>query len=486
MVSNITLVRLAPFITSSRNHPQDILPPFGVAYVASVLAKKGLKPSIIDAMAERIPPDRLAALITGNKPDLIILDACSSGSSELTGLCERLSSATEARIWSMGHFASASPEVLLKNNPRIEGCIIEEPEETAVDLIGYLNEKQDLENVKGIAFYDKEKQEVVMTGKRDYIRDLDKLPPIDYDLLKLDKYRIYSAHMPFFRKVKWGFLLTSRGCPYGCIYCSATLRQSYGAPFRSNSPASVVAQMEALINRYGVNAIAFQDDNFTFDKERAIGICNEIIRRKLKINWVIQARADCLDREILESLKKAGCVYIGVGVESGSDRILSLLQKDQSREKIIAAFREIDRAGIFAIAFFMLGNPQETYSEMLETIKFAEELDPLMIQVAFFTPYPGSKYYEALQGDKRSPDTQHHYNLVNSNFSAVPTEELIKLRALFYLKYYLRPGYISRYLRHRALYAIFNNNELGLLYRTFKYLAFGQKGIMAEKMRRNG
>ena len=241
---------------------------------------------------------------------------------------------------------------------------------------------------------------------------------------------------------------------------------------RSNGPETVVRQIEELIDEYKVNAIVFQDDNFTFDRERTIAVCNKIIQKNLKIHWVIQARADCLDREMLAWLKRAGCVCIAVGVESGSERILKLLKKSQTKEIIHSSVRQIKEAGISVIAFFMIGNPTETYAEMMESFNLAKELKPQLIQVAFFTPYPGSSFYETLDENKRNIGNIHHYNTLKYNFSNVPDKELLRFHKMFYLKYYLSPSYILRYLKNRTRYAFFNNDEFKLLYRTFKYLFY--------------
>lgn len=467
-IKSIVFARILPFAHSRQSHPQDILPPFGIGFTATILKSKGIKVRIIDMLVEDLGPPEIAELIAKDSPDLVILESTSAAQAAL----KDFASLNKARIWCMGHFASTLPEILLKNNRFIEGCIIGEPEETIIELVDCLNRAGDIRAVNGIAFYDRKEDKIIIIEQRAFIEDLDSLPPIDFRLLKFNKYRVFSAHVPTWRKLRWGFLLTSRGCAYKCIYCSPTLRQSYGANMRANSPEMVVRMMERLISDYKVNAIAFQDDNFSFDKKRTIEICRIIIERRLDIYWVIQARADCLDKETLEWLKRAGCCCIAVGVEAGSERVLKLLKKGQTKAIIRSSFKQIKEAGISGIGFFMIGNPNETHAEIMETFELANELRPQMIQVAFFTPYPGSSFYETLNGKKTELNSVHHYNMLKHNFSNIPDRELRRIHKMFYLRYYFSPRFIARYLRNRAPYAFLNNHEFGLLCRTFKYLLF--------------
>ena len=474
MIKNITLVRLAPITDSASVHPHDTLPPFSLAFVATILSQRGFDIKVIDTLVENLKAEDIAGAVYAHNSDLVIMDATYSAQRFLSDLEKFIFPRKAIGFWCLGHYASALPEILLKKNNFIDGCVIGEPEVTVLELIGCLNGRSDIRWVKGIAFRDGKENKFVCTEKRELIHDLDELPSINYHLLKYEKYKVFSVHIPIFQKVKWGFLLTSRGCPYRCIYCSLTLRQSFGEEFRTNSPEVVVRRIEELINSYGVNAIAFQDDNFAFDKNRVISICEEIIKRKIKIHWVIQARADSIDYETAVFLKKAGCVCIALGVESGSQRILGLLEKGESKDEIRKSVTCIKKAGIFLTAFFMIGCPTETFSELEETLNFARELKALIIQVAFFTPYPGSRFYQSMAG-KQLPTHLDHYDGFEHNYSNVSTRDLIKFRNDFYFKYYFSFSYILTYLRCRAPYAFINNGELMLVLKALKYLLSKKK-----------
>lgn len=468
MIKNVTLIRITPFNDSS--HPHDLVPPFSIGYLATILDRKGFNVHVIDTLVEPISKTEIIKLISRYESEVVFIDSTSSSDSFLGQLSRDINLDGKAKVWSIGQYASTLPKILLEKNRFVEGCIIKEVENTAVDLIECFNSGGDLEKVRGIAFSRQEGKEIIITEERELIEDLDQLPPINYRLLNHDKYRVFSVHISIFSRLRWGFLLTSRGCPYECIYCSPTLRESYGKKFRANSAKVVVDQMEELINKYKMNVIAFQDENFTFDRERTIAICDEIIKRSLKIKWVIQTRADHLDRELLRSLKNAGCTYIGIGVESGSDRILELLKKGETKDRIRLSIQQAHEIGISTIAFFMIGNPTETHQELMQTFKFAKELQPMMIQVAFFTSYPGSENYETFRKKEDDLEGLFHYDPIRSNSSKVATGELIKFQKIFYLKYFLSWSYVFKYLRHRAPFAIFNNQELGLLCKTFKCL----------------
>lgn len=469
MINNVTLVKLSSRGASRSLHPQDFLPPFSIGYVATILQKKGLNISVIDTSVDKINNEGITQFVDRYNTDLVIIDCFSTAEDMLNDLAKKLSSLDKVKIWCMGHFASTLPETLLTNNKFIDYCIIGEPEETAAELIDCANNKNDIKKIKGIALRKADGIEILQTDKRPLIKELDKLPPINFKLLKIEKYKIFSAHIKSFNKLKWGFLLTSRGCPYKCIYCSTTLRQSYGEQFRANSPGHVVMMMQELIKEHGINTIAFQDDIFTFNRNRTIKICNKIIERGLKIKWIIQTRADCLDEELLYLLKKAGCECIALGIESGSDRILSVLRKDITKDKIRQTIKLIRSFNISLIAFFMIGNPTEEYSELKETFEFARELSPIIIQVAFFCPYPGSLFFDSLEKKRHKIENLYHYHYPKVNPSRVSDKKLATFQKSFYLRYYLSPEYILNYLRHRVCYSMINNHEYILLYKVLKY-----------------
>jgi radical SAM superfamily enzyme YgiQ (UPF0313 family) len=207
--------------------------------------------------------------------------------------------------------------------------------------------------------------------------------------------------------------------------------------------------MQHLV-RLGVTVLHFKDDIFTINRARTMELCEEIQRRGVKLSWTAQTRADCVDLELLRAMRAAGCCTISMGIESGSPRILEVLRKRETVEDAIRAAEMARRAGLYLVNFFLLANPTETMEEMEMTLALAKRLDPDILQVGFFTPYPGSPYYEETYRDKdnHSPDEFSHYNKI-INLSAVSTDALYAFQKRFYLEVISRPRFAARFLRNR-------------------------------------
>jgi radical SAM superfamily enzyme YgiQ (UPF0313 family) len=167
-------------------------------------------------------------------------------------------------------------------------------------------------------------------------------------------------------------------------------------------------------------------------------------------------------------MRRAGCTGLNLGAESGSDRILQVLAKGETTDVVRNAVKQIQAEGMAVTLSFILGNPDETEAEMLQTLAFAQQLAPLMVQVAFLTPYPGSKLYENPSGLSISSCAQ--YDRLCCNLSQVPDQRLVRLQRLFYRHFYLSPAAIWRYLTRRVPYAITDRKEWRLLWRTLAYL----------------
>jgi len=161
--------------------------------------------------------------------------------------------------------------------------------------------------------------------------------------------------------------MTSRGCPYRCVFCSVS--EQWGHKIRHRSPKNVVNEIEFLLKNYPfLEGIRFFDDVFTIDKNRVIEICQEIIKRKLNFTWECEARADAIDKELVREMKRAGCEFIDLGVESGSNKILKNIKKNITVEQAIDAVKIIKQAGIGLKVFIMHGLPGETYEDIRKTV----------------------------------------------------------------------------------------------------------------------
>ncbi|MBI2875351.1 MAG: radical SAM protein [Candidatus Tectomicrobia bacterium] len=325
--------------------------------------------------------------------------------------------------------------------PFIDSLILGEGEITLPELLDALEAGRPLEGVPGIAF--RREGEVVLTEPRPLIEALDSLPFPDRSLIPYQRY--YSV---LGKEGLMTTLLTSRGCPFSCIYCG---RFHIGKRFRARSARNVVDEMAACV-AMGIGELQVFDDIFTLDKRRALAVCHEIVRRGLKISWAIRSRVDTVDPELLDNLARAGCRRISYGVESGSDEILKNLKKGITTRKAEEAVRMAQEAGLTVLADFMLGSPGETREHVLRTIEFALKLRPDFAQFTVTTPYPATELYlEGLRQGVIARDYWQEFAQNPQEAFVTPfwnehlvREELLELFRLAYRRFYLRPSYVLR------------------------------------------
>lgn len=282
-------------------------------------------------------------------------------------------------------------------------------------------------------------------GRNHQTIDMDDLPYLAYHLLPwLD----YKPHPPHGRALPWLPMITSRGCPYQCSYCSKVV---FGSKFRAQSPARVVDEMVYLQERFGVKEIAFYDDVFTLDSKRVYGIAEEILSRGLKVCWTCETRADLVDAELLAQMRKAGCYSISYGIESGSQDILDVIGKGITLEQSEEAVRLTQEAGMQTIGYFMIGSPNETPETVRQTIEFAKNLKLDYAQFAIATPFPYTKlwdYYKDEHEEMNIPWESLVYAGTGSKVSPVFESEALSRGDIerwvsrAYREFYLRPSYI--------------------------------------------
>lgn len=279
-----------------------------------------------------------------------------------------------------------------------------------------------------------------------YIKDIDDVPAPSRHLLRMDYYLkskdripyiIYYAFVPPGTRI--ASLLTSRGCPYLCIYCHNTWR---GTPVRFNSAERVIAEIEHLKEKYRIGAVYFVEDNFFVHRKRAHEICELMIRKKFNIIWGASTRVDNIDRETLRLAKVAGCRLVNFGFESGSQRILDLLKKGTKVEDARRAVAMCNEEGLMANGSFMLGNPTETMEDIELTRKFVRENRITLPAFYITTPYPGTELWDIAIERNLIPKDANWADFaqerVVANLSEVPKEKIEELRAKWYLEYFMR------------------------------------------------
>jgi anaerobic magnesium-protoporphyrin IX monomethyl ester cyclase len=311
---------------------------------------------------------------------------------------------------------------------------------------------------------------------RPYIRDLDSIPRPAYHLMNMDFYLSardrapYNTALIFIPKgYKVASMLTSRGCPYSCIFCHNSWK---GIPFRGNSPERVIEDIKYLVNTYKVKALIFFDDDFFAIKKRTRKICELIKENDIDIIWGCNGRVDTVDADTLKIAKQAGCRQVAFGMESGSQKILDVLNKRTTVQQNRDAIRMCKEAGVSCVAFFILGNPHENYEDIELTRKFILQNVIDCIGLCIATPFPGTKLWDWC-GDNKfippgvkwsdfSPDDS---SLRVSEF--VTPEEIKRLRSRIFLEFAFKKNSFSQFLK-MSLRQPFQ--AVKKAYRVFKHL----------------
>lgn len=308
--------------------------------------------------------------------------------------------------------------------PGIDYGIIGEGEEALLELLNALENKQDVKKIRNLLFI--ENRKVQMNETRPFIKNIDELPLPAFDLININEYVDY----PFFKGVHIG-LCTSRGCPYNCSFCASNI--AWKRTVRLSSSERVIEEILYMINNYKINNFLFFDDNFDTNKKRAFEICDKIIKNNIRINYVVQIRADSITLGLAEALKKSGCIYVAMGIESGNEEMLRKIGKKETKEQIRKAVSLLKEINLPIIASYIIGLPGDTHETIRETIDFAFELDADQSKFMLLAPVPGTTVYDLACSKKlidpfsfEQMENTSFYDSVSINLSNVSNEDLIR------------------------------------------------------------
>lgn len=274
--------------------------------------------------------------------------------------------------------------------PSIDIVVKGEGEHSFLELVSAIENEKEIKNIAGITF--KLNSNILDNPVREYIGEIDELPFPAWELT----YK-YAEHHPD----SFGTVFTARGCPFRCIYCAS--HKIWSRKVRYMSSERVVNELEYTSEKYGTNFFRFNDDTFLLDQERVTEICEEIKRRNLKIKWMCEIRADLCILEILNVMKSAGCVRVNLGIESGNPEILKYIEKGITLAQIYRAVSAIKRAKLELMAYFMVGFPNETISQIRDTIKVMDKIRPDYPCWSVVTPYSGTKLNEIITQQQLLP-----------------------------------------------------------------------------------
>jgi anaerobic magnesium-protoporphyrin IX monomethyl ester cyclase len=414
------------------------MPPYGLLSIAGLLEKDGHTAQILDREIYPFSEEQIANRITCTKPDLIGMSVYTIGFKEAIKTATFLKRHFDTPIVAGGPHTFVDFDNFSKNEC-FDFFVIGEGEITMSDLVKALEGKGDLWSVAGLAA--RMDGNLIKNPPRERLKNLDILPFPAFHLL--ENIIAYHPSPLGYRKRPFFPLVTSRGCPFHCYFCSPI----WGHKWVAHSADYVVNLMEYLIKEFNAKEIWFSEDTFVIDKQRVIDICQGILRRNLEISWTCMANVHKLDREMLSMMKKAGCWQMQLGLESGNDEVLQFIGKKTSVQMIREKVNLIHEVGIQARGYFILDHLIETRETMRETINFAMSL-PL---------YSADFHLLQLPFGSRAREIAHKYGKVDYNpdlltgyssqgLGFVPkgmTEGfLFRTQRKAHLKFFLRPKQI--------------------------------------------
>lgn len=414
--------------------------PLGIAYIASYVRERGYSVDIVNL---RLWGDeweqKLKNKIISEKPRYIGLSCVTPLIEKCRAVASYIKSINkDIKIIIGGPHPTVLPEETAKLD-EFDIVVMGEGEFTVSEIL----KGGDLNKVKGIIY--KENNKLIKTEPREINMDLDQLPWPTYDLIPIDKYV-----NPFFGKSV--IIATGRGCPFKCIFCPSNLIGE--GKYRLRNVKDVVDEMEFLYKKYGIKGFMMMDETFTLYPNRVIEICNEIIKRKMKIKWACDTRVNTVSEELLRKMKEAGFRLVKFGIESGDDEILKIIKKGITVDMVKKAVKLAKKVGLEVHGFFIIGHPYDTKETILKTINLSKELPLDFVQFSIMVPFPGTEIYSMAKQSKGITllsDNWNNFKKYGKPIIELPTvsrEELEKFHAMAYKQFYFRPSYlVKRFLK---------------------------------------
>ncbi len=450
-----------------RTRENMVWPQVSLAQMAALL-HPAYKVMVVDANAERMSWPEFTALLDKHQPRYYLTQVTAPTlENDMYGCF--LAKARGAKTIAFGTHVTAIPRETLQPYPALDFVLVGEPDLTIRDLLDHLEGKIDQRSplitklfekhdptyapavtgdgqvnmlgIKGLAW--RKEDDIIVNFPRPFIADLDDLPMPMHELLPLQKYRMPLIKGPF------TFIVTSRGCPAGCVYCIKHVSYQYGVRLRS--PELLIEEMWAL-KKQGINNIHMYADLFTVNRDQVIELCKLMIKEKINIKWTCNSRVDFVDEEMLRLMAQAGNWYISWGVESGSEEVLKRARKGAYPDKALQALTWSRQAGIKNWGYFIIGLPGETEQTIRQTIDFAKKLplDIALFHVA--APYPGTPFFfEVVKQGWFRPDTRWENVDMDKgtvlDYPELPAERLLYWQKRAFREWAFRPGPMATYLK---------------------------------------
>lgn len=424
MSKNLKVALVNPRVESY----SGVLPPLGLLYIAAVLEKAGHLVRVFDVYPY---DDRTLPQIAAYQPDVV-------GMTVLTDYWPRARHVAayirreipRATFLIGGVHVTTMPEESL-TELAADAAVLGEGEQTMGEVCDRLRQGAAWTDVPGLMVRDASGA-FSRTPPRAYIENLDELPLPARHMLSFEQYLV----PPGIIRGRWSerstTVITSRGCPFSCIWCASQC--VFGRRVRRRSVENVLEELDHLVNRYRIDTVWFIDDTFTLNKPWVMDFCRRMQERGARLAWGCQAHIRTADEEMFSAMKQAGCVQLDFGVESGSDKVLKALKKNSDAESVREAFRIAKKVGLRTMATFMFGSPEEGPEDVEATMRLARQIRPDFASSFFITPYPGTE----LMDMARANHWNFRYSPMETGLKKTPPlkirfseEELLRFRARF-------------------------------------------------------
>ena len=421
--------------------------PLGLLYIASYIRQFGVEVTVIDGEAERLNSTSLRNRIKLSNPDLVGIFCTTPTLGVSLKVCDLVKEIdSDIPVVMGGPHPTVLPKEVLENKA-VDFAIMAEGEHTFHELIMALQKKGDFKKILGLGY--KAGEKLIVNPPRPLIENLDELPYPARDLVDRKNY-FMAASRAFTLKLGKGYddIITSRGCPYKCTYCGT--QAIFGQRARWRSVENVMGEIDEILQTSDSKILAFLDDTLTVNEERTINLCDRIRERDPNIKFFCNSRVNVFTDEIAAALKRAGCMLVGFGIESGNQQILNNIKKGTTLQQAEKALAIAKKHGLNTLCAFMVGNPGENRKTAMDTIRFALKLNPTFANFFITTPYPDTELYD--DAVKAGILDRSDW----SNFIAIPKgepvvelsdlskKELVYFNRLAYKKFYLRPSYILK------------------------------------------
>ncbi|HUO05199.1 MAG TPA: radical SAM protein [Candidatus Binataceae bacterium] len=418
-------------------YDRPCFPAIGIAYVGGWLEKHlSTVPLIIDSKLERLTLDQTVEKIVAARPRIVGLSAFTHMVVTAHRIAQRVREQLPDVVMVLGGFhASFLPERSLEEFPAFDYLVVGEGELAFSDLVSAIRAGNRKPVIPGV-WYRGEDGKAVNGGRGAVTATLDETGFAAWHLFNREAIKQNARILP---------IMSLRGCPFTCNFCS----RPYGRAVRKRSPQHVVDEMQRNIEEFGVHTFPFHDETFTVNRKHVVDMCNEILARGLKVQFSAMVHANTIDIELVRLMKQAGCVEVGLGVESGDPDIMAAMKKGVTKERIKAAADAFHQVGLDFLSFFIIGHPGETWRTALRSIKFAAELNGKSSAFGIMVPYPGTEVWEmAIKGEGGYRKLSTNWEDYNKQLGNAVELEHLSRRQMEMLQIF---GYVFVYLYHARL-----------------------------------